>query len=172
LKKRPFYFVGTDSFAARICALIFGEAGTTDCARERVSTLAQNSGSVIARLGPGRKESHNEEHNSSERPASAARYDALGSFFTDANRFSRSSVRCLIRYSVGEASAAIMILETEAPGRGGAESLPRCELQGAYDEMFGAVDPPRKQYHQQEWSQFLDETQQLQLIVAAVAVAK
>jgi uncharacterized circularly permuted ATP-grasp superfamily protein len=39
-----------------------------------------------------------------------------------------------------------MIIETDASERGGAESLQRYELNGAYDEMFRAVDQPRKQY--------------------------
>jgi len=39
-----------------------------------------------------------------------------------------------------------MIIETDRSDRGGAEALHRYELDGAYDEMFSAVDHPRKQY--------------------------
>ena len=39
-----------------------------------------------------------------------------------------------------------MILETDTSDRGGAEILRGYELDGAYDEMFRAVDQPRKQY--------------------------
>src|SRR5579864_7950416 len=41
---------------------------------------------------------------------------------------------------------AIMITETDTTDRSGAEALHRYELNGAYDEMFSAVDHPRKQY--------------------------
>jgi uncharacterized circularly permuted ATP-grasp superfamily protein len=51
-----------------------------------------------------------------------------------------------MRYAGGETRAAIMIIETDASDRGGAEILRRYELDGAYDEMFRAVDHPRKQY--------------------------
>ncbi len=51
-----------------------------------------------------------------------------------------------MRYSGGETSAPIMITDTDASDRGGAETLRRYELNGAYDEMFSAVDHPRKQY--------------------------
>src|SRR4030088_2734582 len=43
-------------------------------------------------------------------------------------------------------SAATMITETDTSERGGAEALQRYELNGAYDEMFSAVDHPRRQY--------------------------
>ncbi len=39
-----------------------------------------------------------------------------------------------------------MITETDTTDRSGAEALYRYELNGAYDEMFSAVDHPRKQY--------------------------
>ena len=39
-----------------------------------------------------------------------------------------------------------MIVEMETSERGGAEALHRYELNGAYDEMYSAVDHPRKQY--------------------------
>ena len=45
-------------------------------------------------------------------------------------------------------NAVIMIIETDTSDRGGAETLHRYELDGAYDEMFRAVDHPRKQYRQ------------------------
>jgi uncharacterized circularly permuted ATP-grasp superfamily protein len=51
-----------------------------------------------------------------------------------------------MRYSEG--NAVIMIIETDTSDRGGAESLHGYELDGAYDEMFRAVDHPRKQYRQ------------------------
>src|ERR1700745_190429 len=41
---------------------------------------------------------------------------------------------------------ATMITETDTTDRSGAEALQRYELNGAYDEMFSAVDHPRKQY--------------------------
>ena len=41
---------------------------------------------------------------------------------------------------------ASMIIETDMSDRGGAETLHRYELNGAYDEMFSAADHPRKQY--------------------------
>ncbi|MGB0016263.1 MAG: hypothetical protein WBQ12_06120, partial [Candidatus Sulfotelmatobacter sp.] len=41
-----------------------------------------------------------------------------------------------------------MITDTDASDRGGAETLRRYELNGAYDEMFRAVEHPRKQYRQ------------------------
>ena len=56
------------------------------------------------------------------------------------------SVICAIL--AGETSAAIMITDTDASDRGGAETLRRYELNGAYDEMFRAVEHPRKQYRQ------------------------
>ena len=39
-----------------------------------------------------------------------------------------------------------MIIEADISDRSGAEALHRYELNGAYDEMFSAVDHPRKQY--------------------------
>ena len=51
-----------------------------------------------------------------------------------------------MRYSGGANGAAIMIIETDTSDRSGAEALHRYELNGAYDEMFSAVDHPRKQY--------------------------
>ena len=48
-----------------------------------------------------------------------------------------------MRYSGGGAS---MIIEADISDRSGAEALHRYELNGAYDEMFSAVDHPRKQY--------------------------
>src|SRR5450755_1927498 len=39
-----------------------------------------------------------------------------------------------------------MITDTDASDRGGAETLRQYELNGAYDEMFRAVEHPRKQY--------------------------
>src|ERR1700737_2734948 len=51
--------------------------------------------------------------------------------------------RCAILAGSG---AVTMIVETDTPHRGGAEALQRYELNGAYDEMFSAVDHPRKQY--------------------------
>ena len=62
--------------------------------------------------------------------------------------FPESSIRRLMRYSSGETSAAIMIIDTDASNRGGAETLRQYELNGAYDEMFRAVEHPRKQYRQ------------------------
>jgi hypothetical protein len=53
-----------------------------------------------------------------------------------------------MRYSSGETSAAIMIIDTDASDRDGAETLRQYELNGAYDEMFRAVEHPRKQYRQ------------------------
>src|SRR5450755_2283835 len=41
-----------------------------------------------------------------------------------------------------------MIIDTDESDRGGAETLRRYELNGAYDEMFRAVEHPRKQYRQ------------------------
>src|SRR6202162_4487960 len=41
-----------------------------------------------------------------------------------------------------------MIINAGASDRGGAETLRRYELNGAYDEMFRAVEHPRKQYRQ------------------------
>src|ERR1700722_2890334 len=40
----------------------------------------------------------------------------------------------------------ILIIETDVSGCDGAEALQRYELNGAYDEMFSAIDHPRKQY--------------------------
>jgi len=51
-----------------------------------------------------------------------------------------------MNYSGGGTSPAIMILETDTSDHGGAEILRGYELDGAYDEMFRAVDQPRKQY--------------------------
>src|SRR4030088_2615383 len=39
-----------------------------------------------------------------------------------------------------------MITETDPSDRSGAKALHRYEFNGAYDEMFSAVDHPRKQY--------------------------
>src|ERR1700757_146601 len=39
-----------------------------------------------------------------------------------------------------------MITETDTTNRSGADSLHGYEFNGAYDEMFSAVDHPRKQY--------------------------
>src|ERR1700729_3007500 len=39
-----------------------------------------------------------------------------------------------------------MVIEMDTSDRGGAEALHQYELNGAYDEMFSAVDLPRKQY--------------------------
>src|SRR6202171_1721468 len=50
-----------------------------------------------------------------------------------------------MRYSGGGASA-IMIIEADISDRSGAEALHRYEVNGAYDEMFSAVDHPRRQY--------------------------
>ena len=41
-----------------------------------------------------------------------------------------------------------MIIDTDVSDRGGAETLRQYELNGAYDEMFRAVEHPRKQYRQ------------------------
>jgi uncharacterized circularly permuted ATP-grasp superfamily protein len=41
-----------------------------------------------------------------------------------------------------------MIIETDASDRSAGEAFRRYELNGAYDEMFRAVDHPRKQYRQ------------------------
>src|SRR5271170_3165994 len=51
-----------------------------------------------------------------------------------------------MRYSCVESSAVLMIIELETSERSGAEALHHYELNGAYDEMFSAVDHPRKQY--------------------------
>src|SRR5450755_1708804 len=67
-------------------------------------------------------------------------------FLNGANRFSRLSIRRLMRYSGEECGTAIMIIETDPSDRSGAKALHRYELAGAYDEMFSAVDHPRKQY--------------------------
>ena len=50
-----------------------------------------------------------------------------------------------IRYS-GEAYGVIMITETDMSDRSGGNALRRYQFNGAYDEMFSAVDHPRKQY--------------------------
>jgi hypothetical protein len=51
-----------------------------------------------------------------------------------------------------------MITDTDASNRGGTETLRRSELNGAYDDEEFAAD--------EEWSEFLDETQQLHLVDA------
>src|ERR1700719_5066029 len=43
---------------------------------------------------------------------------------------------------------ATMIIETDASERNSGEAFRKYELDGAYDEMFRAVDHPRKQYRQ------------------------
>jgi uncharacterized circularly permuted ATP-grasp superfamily protein len=51
-----------------------------------------------------------------------------------------------MRYASQTLGRAIMIIETSTGSAGGAEALGQYELNGAYDEMFRAVDQPRKHY--------------------------
>jgi uncharacterized circularly permuted ATP-grasp superfamily protein len=51
-----------------------------------------------------------------------------------------------MRYPCVNSGASIMIIETGMSDRGGAEALRHYELNSAYDEMFRAVDHPRKHY--------------------------
>jgi uncharacterized circularly permuted ATP-grasp superfamily protein len=51
-----------------------------------------------------------------------------------------------MRYPSQTLGGTIMIIETSTGSAGGAEALGQYELDGAYDEMFRAVDQPRKHY--------------------------
>lgn len=60
--------------------------------------------------------------------------------------FSQSSIRDRYAILAKANGATTMIIDTDPWDRSGANSLHHYEFNGAYDEMFSAVDQPRKQY--------------------------